>query len=298
MRLGQRIGQALLAALATAGCSPLRTFDALVPKDGGTMRIAADLPYGADPRQRLDVYAPRRPGASPLATIVFFYGGSWSSGTRRGYGFAARALASRGFVVVVPDYRLVPAVRFPAFLADCAASVRWARANVARYGGDRARIVLVGHSAGAYNAAMLALDPQWLGDARGAVRGFVGLAGPYDFLPLEGPITTATFGAWPVPEETQPIRFAGAGDPPALLLSGAEDRTVLPRNGRALGHVLQAAGVPVEVREYPRLGHVGMVTALARPLRGKAPVLADIAAFAHRVTQGAPASSRPPAARP
>ena len=126
------------------------------------------------------------------------------------------------------------------------------------------------------------------------MRGFVGLAGPYDFLPLDGPITTATFGGWPRPEETQPIHFAGLGDPPSLLLAGAEDETVLPRNSVALGERLRAAGVAAEVRIYPRLGHVGMVTALARPFRGRAPVLADMAAFAHRVTADSGAADAAP----
>ena len=250
------------------------------------MRAGTAIAYGPDARQKLDVYAPRRgAGVSrPLPTILFFYGGSWNSGERGGYGFAARALAAQGFVVVVPDYRLVPAVRFPAFLEDGAAAVRWAEANTARYGGDGTRLVLIGHSAGAYNAAMLALDPRWLGPARAAVRGFVGLAGPYDFLPLDGPVTQAAFGAWPVPAETQPIHFANAGDPPTLLLTGADDSTVRSRNSEALAARLSAAGVPVEVRSYPGVGHIGIVTALARPFRGKAPVLADVAYFAHRVT--------------
>ncbi len=284
MRLRYRVGFAGLALLNLAGCSPLTTFNALVPKDGGVTRIAQSIPYGTDPRQRLDVYAPRRPAASARPTIVFFYGGSWSSGTRTGYGFVARALASRGFVVVVPDYRLVPEVRFPAFLQDCAAAVRWAIGHVARYGGDGERIVLAGHSAGAYNAAMLAMDPRWLGADRTAVRGFAGLAGPYDFLPLEGPITTATFGGWPMPAETQPITFAGPSDPPALLLTGADDVTVEPRNSSALAARLRAAGVAVDMHRYPGLGHIGVLTAIARPFRGRAPVLADVTTFARRVT--------------
>ncbi len=280
MMLRLRIGYALLGLLTATGCSPLSAFNALVPKDKGAMRVGGSIAYGPDPRQRLDIYAPR----APLPVIVFFYGGSWNSGERGGYGFAARALASRGFVVVVPDYRLVPQVRFPAFLEDGAAAIRWVADNVAQHGGDGTRIVLVGHSAGAYNAAMLALDPRWLGDARARVRGFAGLAGPYDFLPLDGPITTAAFGDWPVPAETQPIHFAGPGDPPALLLGGSDDDTVLPRNGHALATRLTAAGVPVTVREYPGVGHVGIMTAIARPLRGKAPVLADVVEFARLVT--------------
>jgi acetyl esterase/lipase len=271
-----------------SACSPLRTFNALVPKDGGVEVSERDAVYGGHPRQRLDVYRPRRGGAGGaqelLPVIIFFYGGSWQSGAREGYGFAARALAARGFLVVVPDYRLVPEVRFPAFLEDGAEALRWVRANAAKHRGDPSRIVLVGHSAGAYNAAMLALDPRWLGEDRQAVRGLVGLAGPYDFLPLSGPVATAAFGGEPDPALTQPVNFASAGDPPALLLHGARDTTVFPRNSHRLAERLRAAGVEARVELYPAIGHVGIVTALARPFIGRAPVLEDIAAFARAVT--------------
>lgn len=267
-----------------AACSPLKSFDALVPKDRGVAIVARGAAYGPEGRQSLDVYAPGAKAGAPLPIIVFIYGGSWQSGSKDGYGFAARALASKGFVVAVPDYRLVPAVRFPRFLEDCALAVKWMRANAARYGGDPNRIVLIGHSAGAYNAAMLALDPRYLGADRSAVRGLVGLAGPYDFLPLDLPVTQAAFGGVEDSAATQPINFASAGDPPALLLHGAADTTVRPRNSQALAGKLQAAGVRASVKLYPDLGHIGIVTALATPFRGRAPVLDDTARFAHEVT--------------
>lgn len=278
---GRWIG-AVVGVLASA-CSPLRTFDAIVPKDGGVRLVAHDAAFGPDPRQKLDVYAPEdgRPGRP---VIVFFYGGSWNSGTKAGYSFVGRALAARGFVVAVPDYRLVPQVRFPAFLEDNAAAVRWVRGHVAALGGDPDRLVLAGHSAGAYDAAMLALDPRWLGADRRAVRGWAGLAGPYDFPPLDQPATQAAFGAVSDPAETQPIHFAGTGDPPAFLATGDDDTLVRPRNSDVLAARLSAAGVPVERRRYPGIGHVGLITAVARPFRRRAPVLDDLVAFARRVT--------------
>lgn len=170
-------------ALLAAACSPLTTFDSLVPKDGGGRRVAEAQPYGADARQRLDIYAPRNAGPGERPVVIFFYGGSWNSGTRSGYAFVGRALAAQGFVTVIPDYRLVPAIRYPGFVEDGAAAVRWTREHIAGFGGDPARLVLMGHSAGAYIAAMLAVDDRWLGRDRQAVRGLVGLAGPYDFAP-------------------------------------------------------------------------------------------------------------------
>jgi acetyl esterase/lipase len=279
----RRLAAPLLLALAS--CSPVRTFNAVVPKDPGAVRVAADQAFASGPRGKLDLYAPRRrPGDHRLPVIVFFYGGSWSSGDKAGYAFVGRALAARGFLVAIPDYRLVPEVRFPAFLEDGAQAVRWVRGNAARFGGDPERIVLAGHSAGAYNAAMLSLDPQWLGPDRAVVRGFVGVAGPYDFLPLDGPITRATFGAAADLEATQPARFASRDDPPALLLVAGKDRVVAPRSSVTLARALEGAGVPVETRTYPDVGHAGIVTAFSTLLRGKAPVLQDAADFARRVT--------------
>lgn len=277
---------ALLSLTLLTACSPLRTFNAVIPKDRGTAQVGRDLAFGADRRQRLDLYRSTTSATpSQLPIIVFLYGGSWSSGEKGGYRFVGQALAARGFLVAVPDYRLVPQVRYPAFLEDNAAAVRWVVANAARYGGDPTRIVLVGHSAGAYNAAMLALDPRWLGAERRVVRGWAGFAGPYDFLPLDGPITQATFGQAGNLQATQPINFASRDDPATLLLHGAKDRTVLPRNSERLGARLAAAGVKARVKLYPGLGHVGIVTAIARPFRGRAPVVDDVAAFAHEVTR-------------
>ncbi|WP_232476162.1 alpha/beta hydrolase [Flavisphingomonas formosensis] len=254
------------------------------PKDRTARRIAAGVRYGPLPCHRLDVYAPRRPAAGPLPILLFFYGGGWSSGERDYYGFVGRALAARGFITVIPDYRLVPQVRFPAFLEDCAEAVRWARAEGGAHGGDPDRLLLAGHSAGAYNAAMLALDPQWLAGDRGAVRGFVGLAGPYDFLPLAPGFATEALGRWPVPEETQPAHFAAPGAPPALLISGDRDDVVSPQNSLSLAARLHATGNAADLRVLPGIGHVELIATLAQPLRWRAPVLAAIAGFAARVT--------------
>lgn len=175
------------AAVLASACTPLGVFNTFVPHDSA-LRSATDQAYGDAPRQTLDVYAPRRIEA-PRPIAVFFYGGSWETGRRQDYEWTARALAAKGFVVVLPDYRLYPAVRFPAFLEDGALAVRWAVDHGPAYGGDPSRIVLLGHSAGAYNAVMLALDERYLkaaGVDPRTIRAVAGLAGPYDFLPLKG----------------------------------------------------------------------------------------------------------------
>lgn len=258
-----------------AGCSPIALVNAFVPSD--TYARTAGVAYGEHARQRLDVYQPASsPGAAPV--VVFFYGGNWDSGSRQEYRFAGEAFASRGLLTVLPDYRLYPEVRFPDFLFDCAAAVRWAAQNAARFGGDPQRVFLIGHSAGAYNAAMLALDPQYLSGFSG-IRGFVGLAGPYDFLPFKSAVTRRVFGQHETPAETQPIRFVSADDPPALFVTGAADDVVDPGNSVRLAAALRARGVAVREAVYPGVGHTRLVGALAAPLRGFAPVLSDVAAF-------------------
>lgn len=275
-----------LAALVGACTPSLGAFNRFAPHDGGGRRVVRNAAYGALARQTIDVYAPRgAPSGAPV--MVFIYGGSWRSGAKGDYGFVGDAFAALGFVTAIPDYRLVPEVRFPGFIEDCAAAVAWVRANAATYGGDPNRIVIVGHSAGAYNAAMLGLDERYLGAAgvpAQSVRGVVGLAGPYDFLPFDVEATREAFGQAPEPRATQPVAFARAGAPPMLLLWGEADTTVGPRNIAGLERAMQSAGGVVETKIYTDVTHVGIMLALSRPFRGRAPVLADLTAFARRVT--------------
>ncbi|MBL0945512.1 MAG: alpha/beta hydrolase [Hydrogenophaga sp.] len=264
-------------------CSPLRVIDALVPSDTHTR--VPDQAYGPDPRQRLDVYLPARPlPQAPIA--VFFYGGSWTTGERADYRFAGEALASRGIVTVVPDYRLSPAVRYPGFVRDSALALHWAREHAREFGADPERLYVTGHSAGAYNAAMLALDPRWLGEVGlqpGQLAGWAGLAGPYDFLPIVQAETRVAF-EWPdTPPDSQPLfhaqRLRGAA-PPALLLAPQKDPLVDPRrNTEALAAALQARGVPVQHALLPRVNHATLVATLAPPLRPLAPTLERLAGF-------------------
>lgn len=277
----------LMLTFLTVACSPLAMFNTAVPKDPPAGQVETGIAFGEGPRRRLDVY----PGAGPAGAkpvVVFIYGGSWASGRRQDYAWVGRALAAQGFLTVVPDYRLVPDNVYPDFLADCAAAVRWARDNAARYGGDPERIVLMGHSAGAYNAIMLALDRRFL-DAAGvpqtAIRGAVGLAGPYDFYPWDTPVSEAAFGRFPDPLQTQPVTFARADAPPLLLLHGDADTTVRPRNVARLEARMQAAGGQVETKIYPGMDHKGAVLALSRPFRAKSTLLPDAVAFAKRVTE-------------
>ncbi len=269
-------------AAVREGLDPLRLFSALAPKDPAR-RVAHGVAFGPEAQHRLDVYAPRRREAGrALPVAVFYYGGSWDSGRRADYNWVGRALASRGFLTVVPDYGLWPGVRYPGFLADSALAVRWAQDHAAGLGGDPARIVLVGHSAGAYNAAMVALDRRYLEEAGvepGRVRALAGLAGPYDFLPLTDPIAIRIFGEAADLPGTQPTAFADERAPPAFLAHGVKDAVVWPRNTKRLARALRDAGAVVEERHYDGLDHVRLVLALSRPFRRAAPVLDEMVAF-------------------
>ena len=272
----------LLAAFAAlTACSPLPVINALVPAD--TYKVQRDIAYGEGPRNLLDIYMPAaKPEKAPV--IVFFYGGNWNSGSRADYLFAGEAFASQGFVTVIADYRLYPEVKFPDFLYDSAQAFAWARKNIASYGGDPQRMYLAGHSAGAYNAAMLAYNPDYLkgvGVELSAVKGFIGLAGPYDFLPLTGNLTKEIFGFPDTSPATQPISFVppkpGSRLVPALLLTAPEDRIVNPGNSLRMAAKLRAGGGSVKELSYPELDHARMVGALAAPLRKRyGPALQDI----------------------
>jgi acetyl esterase/lipase len=266
---------------AVAASSALAVFNALVPVDRGVERAAEGEAYGPDPRQKLDVYRPAGAGGK-LPVLVFSYGGAWNSGERGLYDFVGRAFAAAGFLTVIFDYRLVPDARFPAFVEDTAAAIAWASRHGARFGGDGGRVFLAGHSAGAYNVALAALDQRYLAEhglKPGVIAGVAALAGPFDFLPLDGPSTREAFGNWPDLQETQPVNAVTSRAPPFLIITGDEDRTVYPRNSKRLAERLKEAGVEARLVVLKGLGHADVLTALARPLRWRAPVLETVIGF-------------------
>lgn len=273
-----------LAGALAAACSPLGLLNGLGPRDGGARRIARGVAYGDDPRQTMDVWAPTAAADRPWPMLVFFYGGGWDSGSRTLYGWAAQALAARGFLVFVPDYRVVPQVRFPAFIEDAAAATAKAGEVAGRYGGDPARLGVLGHSAGAHLAMMITLDRRYM-DAAGApglIRAAAGLAGPYDFLPFDVPASINAFGRVPDPTLTQPVAFVRPDAPPLWLGHGAADTVVEARDSTILCDRMNAVGGRCAVKLYPGLSHEDMVATFSPLFRRKAPVLADVAAFFHR----------------
>ncbi len=266
-----------LASVGLTGCSPVQILNTLAPE-----RLAAEgIPYGPDPRQRLDVYRPA--GIGPFPVMVFLYGGGWNNGAREMYRFVGGTFAASGFVTVIPDYRLYPQVRYRGVLADCVGALAWTRANAVRFGGSDAPPALIGHSAGAYNAAMLTLDASLLAasglsPAEDLAR-MIGLAGPYDFLPLQTEELRQIFGPGPATAATQPITYVDGRNPPMLLLAGTADTTVLPDNTTRLAARIRKQGGPVEDRLYNGVDHIEIVGAIAAPLRLLAPTLPDCLSF-------------------
>lgn len=267
-------------AAALSACSPLKLVNAVSPN--GDARATLAVHYGSGERKQLDIYRPAA-NASAAPVIVFFYGGNWVSGKREDYAFVGQALAKRGFVVVVPDYRLYPEVRYPDFLDDAAQAVAWTTREIGNYGGDPKKVFVMGHSAGAYNAAMLALDGRWLGKQGlkpDALRGWIGLAGPYDFLPVQNKTTRPVFLYPDTPADSQPLRHVAPGAPPALLIAAYQDSTVNPvRNTGALATRLREKHVPVRELYYDGVNHATLVASLSRSLHTLAPTLDAVQDF-------------------
>lgn len=269
--------------------SPLGWLNFLVPKDASSRKIASAISFGSNPRQKLDLYGPKHP-TGPLPLLLFVYGGGWDSGDRTEYSFAGRAFAAMGFLVAVADYRVFPEVIFPAFVEDVAQAANWLQANAAPHGGDPNRVFLAGHSAGAYNAVMLALQPERFGapGLRGKVEAVVGLSGPYDFYPYDVKQSIDAFGPYEDPLSTQPVNLVTPEAPPMLLAQGERDTTVGDYHTVRLAAILRGAGVPVVERHYPALQHPQTILGLMRPFRRMLPVYADVAEFLlPRVNQAA-----------
>lgn len=276
-----------------AGCSGVAAINALTP--AGQTQAFESIAYGDAARQRLNIYRPEGArGRAPV--VVFFYGGTWREGDRKDYRFVGRALASRGIVTVVADYRLYPEVRYPGFVEDTARALAWSYRHIADYGGDPHRLFVMGHSAGAYNAAMVALDSRWLAAQSlfpGILSGWIGLAGPYDFLPITNEDARPVFD-WPnTSSDTQPIEYASERSPPALLVASHRDTTVNPeRNTAGMARALRAHGVAVTEDYADHTSHVTLIASLAWPLRWLGPVLDDIDTFVHAPRPGTDAAAQ------
>ncbi len=280
--IGLALGSAYFWFTSLPSAKQLDTVDSVFGDEADYVLVADNIAFGKNDRQDLDIWSANDGSEDSKPVLVFFYGGSWNSGDKDHYAFAAKAYAARGFIVVLPNYRLFPETVFPAMAEDSAAAIAWTHDNIAKYGGDADKIFVGGHSAGAYNAMITALDPQWLGRLgkdTGIIRGVIGLAGPYDFLPFTSESTKNSFGKEERPEITQPITYARSDAPPLWLASGDIDEIVEIRNTKSLAAKINGLGGTAKVQEYAGLDHYEIIMAISRPFRGKAPVLEDSVDF-------------------
>ena len=252
--------------------------------------VYENLSYGPEMQNVMDVYVPDSENKSGqpenLPVVVFFYGGCWGGCktlTKEQYVFVAQALTAKGYLVVIPDYRRYPEVKFPQIIEDATQTVEWIKQNIGQYGGDSDRLFLMGHSAGAQMAALLTLNERYLlPDTWSSLRGFIGLAGPYDFLPFTDEYQRVVFGPKENYPASQPVNFVGGNEPPLQLLYGNDDDTVRPFNIESLTKKVKQAGGCVETHYYDGLDHAGLIGALALPFQNSSSVLSDIAGFLDR----------------
>jgi acetyl esterase/lipase len=286
--MASRIHQIFLSfsMLLLSACSAASFGIANFPARFAHSERTANVPFGPAHWQRADVYQPRHT-AGPVPVIVFWYGGAWTEGNKAEYRFVGTALASLGFVAVLPDYRVYPEVKFPVFLDDAAAAVAWVQSHAAQFGGDPHRIVLMGHSAGAHMAAMLAINHEYLrraGVDSHNIVGLIGLSGPYELDPNTASLH-AIFAAPYTPHDWQVLAYVAADAPPTLLIHGGSDRLVWVSNTLHLADALRQRNVPVQVAIYPNRGHGATVAALSWAARFRSPTLADIDRFMHTLNQ-------------
>lgn len=286
------IGAAAASSSYFSRKSWLSLFSGVVADDGAD--VERDIRYGPHSRQTLDIYRPHEDRGGPI--VIYFYGGSWRFGEKETHGFVGAALASRGITTVIPNYRLYPEVRFPAFVRDGAVAYRWVADHLAKGTSGTRRIVLFGHSAGAHIAAMLAVEPHYLAEAGGdlpAPAGLISLAGPLSFDPTTWESTKDIFApAAPAPDTARPARLVRPGAPPSLLMHGTDDDIVRVYNSRDFAKALKAAGVDVRELEFGNVEHIGILLAMSRPFRGRAPVLEEIVRFVRDVAKPRPTRQR------
>lgn len=293
-------GLALQYAIYNNGPAVLSAVDRLTGGSRGA-ELLATISTGDHPQQQVLVWGPEKqeaaqpdPAAAPLPVIVFAHGGSWQWGNPVDYGFIGRAFVPEGFIVVLVGYRLGEDGKYPAMLEDTARAVAWTHEEIEQYGGDPNRIVLAGHSAGAYNVVTAALEERWLaekGVPASAIKGVIGLSGPYDFLPFDSESTIASFGHFDPPEATQPVEHVRADAPQMLLIHGEDDELVGKHNSANLAERIMAAGGSALYTPMPGLDHNAPLIHHAAPWRRNSEMIGLTANFARAATE--PSSAEP-----
>jgi len=273
---------ALAAALFLSACTQLSLFAVNVPVLIPKEQIHSDVIFDKKLNLKLDVYQPSSEKyTKPFKTIVFFYGGSWKSGAKEDYKFLAGEMIQNGYLVVIADYRKYPDVKFPDFVKDSANAVAWVAKNAQKYGGQNDEIIVMGHSAGAHTATLLAADRTYLKNAGvdpKIIKATIGLSGPYSFTPKAEDLKEI-FG----PPEKYPLmrvpNYIDGNEPPMLLLHGKKDKIVGAFNLERLKKAIIDKEGQVQTKYYNKLDHVGTVAAFSWVRRNKSTIVDDIYSY-------------------
>jgi acetyl esterase/lipase len=222
----------------------------------------ADYAGGKD---RLDLYIPE--GAANAPVIVSLHGGALSAGDRREETFVGERFAAAGYLTAVTSYRLSPGVAHPAHVEDAAAAFAWVKRNVKQHGGDPERIIMIGHSAGAYLAMLLATDTRYLAAHKlspGDIKGLVPVSGFFwvDKPGVAPDRPTYVWGTDPkVWMDASPARYLRADLPPVLLIDTDGDEDWRQQQNADMAAALRAAGVKdVGLRQVKGRTHMSVWT--------------------------------------
>ncbi|HEX5279047.1 MAG TPA: alpha/beta hydrolase [Micropepsaceae bacterium] len=258
------------------GRSPAMLLNLGVPQTG--YRVERDIVYGPHRRHRMDLYLPQAGKLERDApAVLFFYGGAFRAGCKSEYRFVGEALTGAGISVAIPDYRIYPAARFPNFLQDGALAV----AKLLELDFAPGGLFLMGHSAGAYIAAMLGANDSYLracGVRASSIGGVIALSGRYHDSPLQDATAEEIF-CGPARRETRPAAFLGAHAPPYFLAAGGRESSTVLASKAELAARLRRTGNHVEEHIYTGLGHAGIIAALTPRRRTHEQVLSDIVGF-------------------
>lgn len=275
----------LLSVAAVAGCSSVLFTGLNLLSPDGDIAESRGIVFDRSLDLKLDIYRPKNANNAPV--VVFYYGGRWEFGKREDYRWFGEALARHGFVAILPDYRKYPQVKLDGFMTDAANALAWSFEHASEYGGDPDELFVMGHSAGAHLALMLAANAQWMAPHHikpTRIAGAVGLAGPYNFLPLNEDDMIGMFGSTPEEQaRSQPINFVDGDEPPMLLLHGADDKTVWAKNSTSLAQAVNAKDGRAQVIIYPGVTHSGILLSVSPSFRGKASALDDSVKFINTV---------------
>lgn len=269
------IGGIAFATQQAQALSALSIVNGLTASGGVT--VSKNILYGDQPTQDLDIYYPKALSqamksqqtiTNTYPMVVFVYGGSWETGTKEEYAFVGQSLAQAGYVTAVVNYRKAPEHVYPDYVEDTAQAIAWSYKNAASLHADPNRLAVVGHSAGAFNVVAAVSNEDFLapyGIKPNDIKAVVGIAGPYsyDFRKFD---SVTAFGKNATPDQVMPDRQLKGPQPPYLLLTAENDKTVYDTNTIKMTKALKDFGATVENGEIKGASHATSIGAMAPPL--------------------------------